>query len=222
MIEIGKGILTGLVTAFVIGPVFFALIQTSIEKGVRSGILMAIGISISDTLYIALTYFGISQLSENAKFRIFLAMVGGVVMLVFGIRMVLRKVSHIGTGIHMQDSTNSVWKIFKGFALNGINPFVLLYWIGVVSLATVHWDYTGLQAFVFFVSLLSTILLSDIGKSYLANRIRHTITPRLMKVINKVVGIAFIILGTRLLIFALHLGEKITASGQSILHITLW
>ena len=222
MIEIGKGFLTGLVTAFVIGPVFFALIQTSIEKGVRSGILMAIGISISDTLYITLTYFGISHLSENAKFRIFLAMVGGVVMLVFGIRMFIRNVSHIGTGIHMHDSTGSAWKIFKGFALNGINPFVLLYWIGVVSLATVHWEYTGLRALVFFVTLLSTILLTDIGKSYLANRIRHTITPRLMKVINKVVGIAFIILGARLLIFALHLGEKLTASGQSILHITLW
>ncbi len=219
MAEIAKGILTGLITAFVIGPVFFALIQTSIEKGVRSGILMALGISMSDTLYIALTYFGISQLSENAKFRIFLAMTGGLVMLIFGIRMFTRRVNHMKPGIHLHDPTSVFWKISKGFVLNGVNPFVLLYWIGVVSLVNVHWEYNGINALIFFITLLITILSSDIGKAYLAHRIRTSITPRLMTIINKVVGIAFILLGTRLLIFALHLGEEITSSGQSLLHI---
>ncbi len=219
MLEIGNGILTGLVTAFVIGPAFFALLQTSIEKGVRSGILMALGISLSDTLYITLTYFGISSLSENAKFRIFLAMVGGVMMLVFGIRLITKQVSHIGSGIHIHDSTTTFWKISKGFILNGINPFVLLYWIGVVSLATVHWEYRHIQAFVYFVTLLATILTTDIGKAYLAHRIRTSITPRLMKIINRVVGIVFIALGTRLLVFALHLGEEMRASGQTLLQI---
>ncbi len=219
MVEIAKGVLTGFITAFVIGPVFFALIQTSIEKGVRSGILMALGISMSDMLYIALTYFGISQLSENAKFRIFMAMTGGVVMLIFGIRMFTRTVSHIKPGIHLHDPTSVFWKVSKGFVLNGINPFVLLYWIGVVSLVSVHWDYNGFNALIFFIALLTTILSTDIGKAYLAHRIRTSITPRLMNIINKVVGITFILLGARLLIFALHLGEEITASGQSLLQI---
>lgn len=219
MIEIGNAIVTGLITALIVGPVFFSLIQTSIEKGVKSGALMAIGISLSDTLYISLAYFGISQLSENMKFKLLFAITGGLVMLVFGIRMFSRPVYHPGTTIHLSESENIFWKIFKGFILNGINPFVFLYWIGIVSLVSVHWEYRNGSALLFFISLLLTIFLTDIGKAYLANRIRTFITPHLMKVINKIVGIAFIILGARLLIFAMHLGEQIRASGHPLLLI---
>jgi len=219
MDEIAKGIIIGLIMAILIGPVFFALIQASIEKGIRSGVLMAIGISMSDTAYITVTYFGISQFLENTKFKIFLAIAGGLIMLVFGIRMFTKPVFHYSSRIHLEDSEAAIWKILKGFILNGINPFVLLFWIGVVSLVTVHWEYSLGEASVFFVSLLVTILLTDIGKVYLANNLRNSITPRLMKIINRVVGIAFMILGTRLLIFAFNLGEHVKSTGQSMLHI---
>jgi threonine/homoserine/homoserine lactone efflux protein len=218
MDEITKGIITGLIMAILIGPVFFALIQASIEKGVRSGVLMAIGISMSDTAYITLTYFGISQFSENIKFKIFLAIAGGLIMLVFGIRMFTRPVFHHSSRIHLDDSETAIWKIFKGFILNGINPFVLLFWIGVVSLVSVHWEYSHGEAFVFFVSLLVTILLTDIGKVYLANNLRNSITPHLMKIINRAVGIVFMILGTRLLIFAFNLSQHIKSTGQLMPH----
>jgi len=219
MDEITKGIITGLIMAVFIGPVFFAMIQASIEKGVRSGILMAIGISISDIAYVTLTYFGISQFSENTKFKIFLTITGGLIMLVFGIRMFTKPVFHHSSRIHLEDSEATVVKILKGSILNGVNPFVLLFWVGVVSLVTVHWEYSSREAFVFFVSLLATILFTDIGKVYLASNLRNFITPRVMKIINRVVGIAFMILGTRLLIFAFNLGEHAKSTGQSMLHI---
>jgi len=42
------GIILGLTLAVLIGPVFFALLQTSIHKGFGAGVLVAIGISASD------------------------------------------------------------------------------------------------------------------------------------------------------------------------------
>jgi threonine/homoserine/homoserine lactone efflux protein len=219
MDEILKGLITGIIMAILIGPVFFALIQASIEKGVKSGVLMAIGISMSDTAYITFTYFGISQFSESAKFKIFLAIAGGLIMFVFGIRMFTRPVYHHSSKIHLGDAEAAYWKIFKGFILNGINPFVLLFWIGIVSLVTVHWEYTSGKALIFFLTLLTTIFLTDVGKVYLAHNLRNSITPRFMSIINRVVGIVFIILGIRLLFFAYNLGEHAGSTGQSVLHI---
>jgi len=45
-----NGVIYGLVLAVLVGPVFFTLIQTSIERGFKSGVYVAIGISLSDAL----------------------------------------------------------------------------------------------------------------------------------------------------------------------------
>jgi threonine/homoserine/homoserine lactone efflux protein len=39
-----KGIVSGIVLALLIGPVFFTILQTSIEKGFWSGVFVAIGV----------------------------------------------------------------------------------------------------------------------------------------------------------------------------------
>ena len=40
-----QGILVGLTFAVLLGPAFFSLIQTSIQRGFRSGLFLALGIS---------------------------------------------------------------------------------------------------------------------------------------------------------------------------------
>ena len=58
MESILNGVISGLVLACLIGPVFFTLLQTSIERGFWSGFFVAIGVSLSDAIYIALCYLG--------------------------------------------------------------------------------------------------------------------------------------------------------------------
>ncbi|WP_216351112.1 LysE family transporter, partial [Mucilaginibacter polytrichastri] len=51
MIEaIFSGIGIGLILTFLTGPVFFALIKTSIEKGFQAGIALALGVVTSDVV----------------------------------------------------------------------------------------------------------------------------------------------------------------------------
>jgi len=53
MIEaIITGIGFGLVLSVLTGPVFFALIKTSIEKGFHAGVAMALGVVTSDMVFI--------------------------------------------------------------------------------------------------------------------------------------------------------------------------
>ena len=56
-----NGVQFGIVLAFLVGPVFFTIIQTSVEKGFFNGALVAIGVSISDILYVTICYFGLFQ-----------------------------------------------------------------------------------------------------------------------------------------------------------------
>ena len=64
-----NGVLSGIVLAFLIGPVFFTILQTSIERGFGSGALVAVGVSLSDAFYISLTYMGIYQLFDRGSFH---------------------------------------------------------------------------------------------------------------------------------------------------------
>lgn len=198
-----NGFLFGLLLCVLIGPVFFALIQNSIEKGFWSGFFMAIGIALSDSFYIVVTYLGISQLVDNPQFNMWLGGIGGLIMLGFGIVYLAKPVPTKGLRQHHQQDTQWFQQIMKGFLLNGINPFVLFFWLGIISKVTLDFEYNTNESISFFVVLIATVFLSDVGKSYFATKLSQIVTPRFMKIMNRVVGIALILFSLRLFNFVL-------------------
>jgi len=50
-----NGVKFGFSLAFLIGPVFFTIIQTSIERGFWNGAWVALGVSLSDAVYVEST-----------------------------------------------------------------------------------------------------------------------------------------------------------------------
>ena len=199
-----NGLVFGLLLCVLIGPVFFALIQNSIEKGFKAGFFMAIGIAVSDAFYILVTYLGISQLTNNEQFNMWLGGLGGVIMLGFGIFYMFKPVSAKGLKQLHQKSTKWFQQIIKGFFLNGVNPFVLFFWIGIVSKVGVDFSYTTNEAVSFFSVLVSTVFLVDILKSYFAVKLSEIVTPRFIKIMNSVVGVALILFSIRLFNFVLE------------------
>lgn len=209
MNELWQGLLFGLLLAFLIGPVFFALIQTSLEKGFKAGLFMAIGISCSDTLYILITYSGFSQISQNIQVKFYLGIFGALIMTVFGINSILKPIPHKGLNRMSGKADNYLRKILKGFILNAINPFLLIFWMGVAGLVTLQMHFHFDQAALFYAGVVSMVLSTDIMKAFLAHRLRDLITPRFMKIMNRAVGIVLIIFGLRLFYFAMELKHVI-------------
>lgn len=196
-----NGILFGLLLAVMFGPVFFALIQNSIVKGLKPGIYMALGITIADISYIFLMYFSVKLFRNNDMVSMLLGAIGGAIILITGILSLLKK-EH-----RPEEQVKAIKKGFarqfiKGFALNGINPFVLLYWLGVMTMVTVNYEYEGHEMIAFFIALISTLLITDISKVVLAHKLRAWITPKRIKWMNKIVGIALILFSLRLFYFA--------------------
>ena len=196
-----NGLKLGMVLAFLIGPVFFTIIQTSVEKGFKNGLLVSLGVSLSDAMYVTICYFGLVQFINDPDFRYYLAYAGGSILIIFGIYHLFIKSRRKMTAAIDVASENRMYRYFiKGFVINGLSPMVLIFWIGTISIASLDFGYSkGFEFFLFFSVVLGTVLSTDILKAYLADKLRALITHRLMMIINIVVGICLIIFGARLI-----------------------
>ncbi|MGE0772433.1 MAG: LysE family translocator [Cyclobacteriaceae bacterium] len=206
-----NGIKLGLLLAFLVGPVFFTILQTSIERGFLRGALVAVGVSISDAAYVTLCYLGLTQILEQKAFHSHLALVGGGILVVFGMYYLFvksrRKITQGGSQVRGQGFYRY---IAKGFLINGFSPMVPLFWIGTLSIATIDFGYTTtFDLTVFIASMLTTVLVTDILKAYLADKVRRVITSRLLMAMNIVIGVVLIGFGARLIMLAPGLTNSI-------------
>lgn len=195
-----EGVSMGLLLSVIVGPVFFTLIQNSIANGFRYAAMLALGILLSDTLYVILTFFGVSLFADTSEFEMILGYVGGAILVGFGISSLIKKqISRPNTG-GIEISRNKKRTAFaKGFGVNGVNPFVLLFWISIASLVStkVQWDGKDISAYYF--GILLTVFGIDLLKAFLAKQLSHFMTPRLMWLLNKSVGAVMIFYGLRLI-----------------------
>ncbi|MFD2202942.1 LysE family translocator [Shivajiella indica] len=198
-----EGFSMGLLLSAMIGPVFFTLIQSSLEKGFRYATILALGILISDLLYVLITYFGVSFLAKFPNFQFILAIGGGIVLVGFGISTFIKKNKerpNTGGVPVLKGQKRSAF--FKGFSINGINPFVLLFWLSVAGLVSINEQYSKPDVVFYYTGILATVFSIDLLKSFVAKQLRNFVTPKLMGKLNKLVGIALFFFGLRLFWFA--------------------
>lgn len=194
-----EGIILGLTVAISLGPALFALLQTSIKHGVKIGIFLAAGIFISDLALVVALYFGAAQIITDPKYHLVLGIIGGIVMTIFGIYTVLKKVSmteQVEAINEIKVKKKGSFPYFaKGFVLNLANPFLWVFWI--TAMIAINATYGGNQKSValFFVGALSMILMTDILKVVLANKIKIAGNPLVKLWMNRIVGVLFIIIG---------------------------
>lgn len=198
-----NGIVSGVVLAFLIGPVFFTILQTSIERGFASGVFVAMGVSLSDALYIFISYLGIIQFNDNGNANHYLAYGGGLILFGFGIYYLLikgRKLSNFQPEKIVYRSPARL--IAKGFIINGMSPMVLFFWLATVGVATSELGYkTTQQAITFFASIVLTVFLTDVIKAKLADQLRTLITPRFIQILNIVLGLVLVIFAGKLILY---------------------
>ena len=200
MDKVFSGIQFGIFLAFLIGPVFFTLLQTSIEKGFRHGAMVAMGVSLSDVIYVSICYFGLITLVNDPSNAVYLAYGGGSVLICFGAYHVFvkgRNNSMFGSAIKERSRFRY---ILKGFILNGFSPTVLFFWVATVSSLMTLGYTSGKDFSIFFGSLLVTVFLMDLLKAFLADKLRNLVTPRVIKLSNIILGLVLIGFGIRLII----------------------
>ena len=193
-----SGIGMGIVLSFLTGPVFFALIKTSIEKGFYAGMALAAGVVLSDGIFVALSLFGSSYITKGSAYLDYIGYAGAVILLSIGIFYLLKKVN-----LEFEENTSKTKKLgyfLKGFAMCIFNPSLLLYWISVTSgVISVAGGYNPNIIVPFFTAILITQFSLDTLKAYFANKLRKRITVHNLIVLNRVAGTLLIIFAAKLI-----------------------
>ena len=195
-----QGITVGLLLAIMIGPVFFTLLQLSISQGFRAGVVLASGVVTSDALYIGICFFGLSQLGDTHDLVVFLSFGGGILLALLGLVGLVRPPKvNIQPKQSLVQSNAHRWKLFlRGFGLNTMTPFVMLFWVAnvsrVLSTGPKHWGYHVL----YFGVILGTVFFTDVLKSYFSKKLRPLITELRMRNLNRIVSVALLLFGLRL------------------------
>jgi threonine/homoserine/homoserine lactone efflux protein len=201
-----QGILLGLTFAVLLGPAFFALIQTSIHRGFNRGALLAMGIFLSDLVALVLCYFGASQiLGSDPRENAYFSVIGGIILVIFGTYTFTRIVRKDSTGEVREDGTIDgpspfYVYIIKGFFLNALNPGMWFLWITIVVSVSAKFGVNNQSILLFLTGILGTIFVTDILKCFISNQIKRYITPATMTWMNRIVGIVLIGFGTYLVI----------------------
>ena len=201
-----EGALLGLTLAtfFGFGPAFFALVQTSIHRGFWSAAALALGIFLSDLLMVVLCLMGAIQIVTEPSNYLWFGISSGIILIIFGLVTYSRKViTEVPVNDVIPIKVNGPhWLMFvaKGFFMNVVNPFVWIFWIGVVVGISARFGGNEQELVTFFSGTLIIVLISDLMKAYGAFSLKRFLTPIMIGKFNRFAGVGLIAFGIYLIV----------------------
>jgi len=182
-----EGVVFGLILTIMLGPIFIALTQTGIDKGARAGITVGVGV-----------WSQVDALVKDEVFKYWMGLVGGFILITFGIVIFLKKTKSIKEGGSFT-AKNYFGFWMKGFLVNTVNPFTFIFWLGVISTKVIGINMNDTQAFVFISAIMLTIIITDTIKVLGAKAIRGRLESDHIQRISRVAGAALVVFGIVLL-----------------------
>lgn len=197
--DILSGIPWGIFLSFLIGPVFFILLETSITKGFRAALAFDLGVVLGDIVFIAIAYLGSYRLIQSLKDKPALFIFGGILMLVYGIISFLKLKKEEKVKYKLIDKEiieKNYGNLFiKGFFLNIINIGVLGFWLAILISVGPKLEMQTSRMLTFFTTVILTYLGVDCIKIVLAKQLKNKMTPINILKIKKTISIVLMIFG---------------------------
>jgi threonine/homoserine/homoserine lactone efflux protein len=202
--DILSAIPLGFLLSFMIGPVFFVLLETSVVKGFRAAVVFDLGVVFADIVFILIAFFSSYRLIQSIKNDPALFIFGGLVMLTYGIISFVKNQKQSKKTIDEEDpnelAKNNYLSLFiKGFFLNFINIGVLGFWLAILITIGPQLELKASRMITFFSTLILSYFITDIFKILLAKQLRNKLNPKNILLIKKFISIVLIICGVFLL-----------------------
>ena len=199
--EFIPAILLGIVLSFTIGPVFFTILEISVSKGFKAAVFFNIGVVFSEVVFFAVAYASTSNLlnsiQENPSWKILggvlLAFYAGITLL--GMYQNKEKKEQQNLFKSPPPSPNLIKNLIKGFGLNIINFAVLVFWILIVANYAPGFQDSQYKMIVFFLVIVGTYFTIDLGKIYLAQQLKTSLTDSVINKIKLIVNTIILIIG---------------------------
>lgn len=202
--DVAAAIPIGFFLAFLLGPVFFVLLETAALKGFRAAFFLDLGVIFADVVFLSVAYFSTSRLLNIIKDDPALFIFGGGILVTFGV------ISYINQKkVVLQPQTTELRKLkksdyfglaVKGFLLNFVNIGVLGFWLGLIIVFGPNMEMEPNRLMVFFGTILATYLTIDIFKILLAKKLNHKLTPSRIYRIKRWISVLIIVFGGILIV----------------------
>jgi len=200
MTDFLPAIFLGIILAFTIGPVFFTILEISVSKGFKAAVFFNIGVVFSEIVFFAIAYASTSSLLESIQENPSWKILGGVLLSFYaGITLLGIYQNKTEEGLYSVDpgyeSPNLIKNMVRGFLLNIINFAVLVFWILIVANYGPGFQDTEYKMFLFFLTIVGTYFSIDLGKIYLAQQLKSSLTKAVITKIKIVVNSVILIIG---------------------------
>ena len=205
---IWNGFIMGLGLSFSFGPVFFMLIQTSIDKGWKESLIFDAGVLLSDFIIIAAAMLIIFTLGvdvdfSNPRIQFWSAIIGAIILIVFGLILLLNPKKESRpievTELKSVAKLNHTGLFLKGLGINFLNPSVFLIWFGSVPAVAGSFGGNMRLILAFFSSTMISYFIIDLGKIYTAKKLKRFLTPKAITNFHRISGALFIAIAVWLL-----------------------
>lgn len=191
---ITSAILMGILLSLIlIGPVFFLLIETSINRGWKHAIVLDLGVILSDVLCILVAYYGSVEIVNYIQGHPSFYVLGGFVICIYGMIMFLSKPNLKMRNLKVVGQ-NYLKTFFNGFLLNILNIGVVVFWIFIVSTVVIRFPEKN-ESLLYLVVVILTFFAIDLCKIFLAQTFQEKFTLRRTFYLRKIMGFALVICG---------------------------
>tara|TARA_B100000902_G_C27034549_1_gene776208 strand:- start:11 stop:634 length:624 start_codon:yes stop_codon:yes gene_type:complete len=194
-------ITVGFFSAFIMGPVFWVLLETSITKGFKAAIAFDLGVMLADVLFIGVCYLGSFQLLEEDENKQGLFVLGGTILLLYGLFSWINRSKKSKNQPEIQEFKENYFGLAaKGFALNILNVGVFIFWGGVTIVSSPASGKSFTSFVLFFSIVLLSYFVTDLFKISVANRFKSLLTGKGIVIVNTIVSLILIVSGVVLIL----------------------
>ena len=194
-------ITVGFFTAFIMGPVFWVLLETSITKGFKAAVAFDLGVMFADVCFIGICYLGSFQLLEDEQNKQGLFVLGGTILLLYGLFSWINRAKKNKENLDIQESKENYFGLAaKGFAINILNVGVFIFWGGVTIVSSPASGKSFTTFVLFFSIVLLSYFITDLLKISVANRFKSLLTGKGIVIVNSIVSLILVISGVVLIL----------------------
>jgi threonine/homoserine/homoserine lactone efflux protein len=196
-----KGLITGLILQIAIGPIFFLIVNITLQDTLLNGLSAVVAVTIVDYLYIALAIAGIGKLLEKESVKTVLGVISSIVLIIFGSYIIVKSLSFATMNVKIDSNFSNISASFiSAFILTISSPLTIVFWTSIFTARAIEYSLSKKELLVFGLSAgFATPVFLSIS-IVLVTLLKSSISPLVVQLGNRAVGLLLIVYGiTRLI-----------------------
>lgn len=187
-----NGLATGLLLQIAIGPVFFYIMNLTLQRSIYDGLIAVSAVTLVDYLYITLSIVGIGKLLEKKNIENVFGIVSSIVLIILGALLI----KGIATNGHSAgadiESASLLASFLSVFFMTISSPMTIVFFTSIFTAKAIEYNYTKGDLYVFGFSVGSATFLFMGSSVIFFSLLKQNVPIPLIRILNLLVGVVLI------------------------------